>query len=205
MLEIPEWRGILFSLDEVEKEDDTAINEFFDWNEYLYSKISDGQDKKKNLDILANILTMHNWENKIEKRGVAFFLIISKWADYIKTTIVTNKNIEWKSIPGYTTIVKAVFSEMKSIAVSDYPESLIDATTALLVNGKLLYVMVEIIFKKTNIFYPNDVKRSLDITSRWFNVFQTEDKKFPANFDFNFFFKAIEMLIDHDHAISTPK
>lgn len=89
--------------------------------------------------------------------------------------------------------------------VNEYPESLVDATAALLVNERLLYVMVEIIFKKTNIYNPNDVKRTLDITNRWFSVFQTKDHSFPTNFDFNFFFKAIEMLIDHEHAISTPK
>ena len=203
-LEIPEWRGILFSLEENDKENENAVNEFFDWNEYLYSKIPDNTDKKKNLEILANILTMHHWENKIEKRGVAFFLIIAKWADYVKTTIVTGKNIEWKSIPGYLTMVRAVFSEMKALPVNEYPESLVEATTSLLVNGKLLYVMVEIIFKKTNIFNPNDVKRTLEITERWFRVFEDE-RKFPANLDFNFFFRAIEMLIDHEHAISTPK
>ena len=148
---------------------------------------------------------MHNWENKIEKRGVAFLLIVAKWADYVRTTIVTNKNVEWKSIPGYITIVRSVFSEMKSLSISEYPESLVEATSSLLVNGKLLYVMVEIIFKKTNIYNPNDVKRTFDITDKWFNVFSTGDQKFPANFDFNFFFRAIEMLLDHEHAISTPK
>ena len=53
--------------------------------------------RNKNLDILSNILTMHNWENKIEKRGVAFLLIVAKRAYYIRTTIVTNKNVEWKA------------------------------------------------------------------------------------------------------------
>ena len=110
-----------------------------------------------------------------------------------------------ESIPGYITIVRSVFSEMKLLSISKYPESLVEAASSLLVNVKPFYVMVEIIFKKTSIYNPNDVKRTFDITDKWFDVLSTGDQKFPANFDFNIFFRAIEMLLDHEHAISTPK
>lgn len=68
-----------------------------------------------------------------------------------------------------------------------------------------MYVLIDIIFKKTNIHIPAEVNCTMDIIQKWFHVISNDGKVFPANFDYNFFNKGIEMLIDYDHAITTPK
>jgi hypothetical protein len=45
-----------------------------------------------------------------------------------------NYQIFWQDIPGYRVVVKAVLQEMKLRNVAEYPDSLINATVALLQN-----------------------------------------------------------------------
>lgn len=50
---------------------------------------------------------------------------------------------------GYSAILKAFLLEMKELEIIEYPDTLIDATVALLHNPQLLSVFVTIVFKKT--------------------------------------------------------
>jgi hypothetical protein len=113
-------------LDEEEKRDKRElIGSFFNWEEDFYSFIPDNENKKKNMEILNRTLSHNDWHEKIEKRGVAFFLIISQWAKYVQKTVV-NKEIVWKDIPGYNTILRTVLAEMKERKLIEYPEALVD-------------------------------------------------------------------------------
>lgn len=127
---IPEWRSTNFNMNNDESNDkngeDKFTDNFFNWDKNFYSKIpNDGDLKEKNLEILKRIIKDDKWEEKISKRGVALFLIVTKWADYIKTTIVNNK-VEWWGIPGYRKILKVIVHQIKERKVTEYPDSLIE-------------------------------------------------------------------------------
>lgn len=205
--EIPEWRNSAHNVENDSEDDEnekSSIDRFFNWDEYFYSHIPESEQKKKNLQILSHLMSLNKWEEKIAKRGVAFFLIVKTWADFVKMTVVKD-NIMWFNIPGYSSILKIFFDQMKRRKISEYPDALVDASCSLLGNEKIMYVMIDIIFKKTNLFLPSEVSRTLEIIEKWFQVIGNDGKKFPANFDFNFFYKGIEMVLDHEHSISTPK
>lgn len=207
LVDVPEWRETHNRLDGdsyEENKEESSIDHFFNWNDYFYNWIPESEQKKKNLSILANIMALNRWEEKLAKRGVALFLIVAKWAKYVQTTIVNN-NVMWFNIPGYSSILKVIFHWMKQKPVVEYPDALVEATWALLGNEHIMYVFIDIIFKKTNLFVCKDVSRTMDIVDKWFDIIGNDGKKFPSNFDFNFFFKGIEMLLDYEHAITTPK
>lgn len=105
----------------------TFLDEFFNWQKYFYEKIPDSSQKKKNMEIISKIMAEKRWEEKLAKRGVAFFLIANRWAEYAKT-IVVNDKIDWFDIPGYSTVLKAVLAEFKERKISEYPDALVDAT-----------------------------------------------------------------------------
>ena len=136
----------------------TTIEHFFNWDDKFYKWIPESDLKSKNMKILSNILTMNKWEEKIAKRGVALFLIISKWAEYVKTTVV-NKIEVWTSIPGYNTIVRVILSEMKERPLAEYPDALVECTCSMLGNERILKDMIHIIFNKTNIHVPQQVSK----------------------------------------------
>mmetsp|Transcript_3420 Transcript_3420/g.2404 ORF Transcript_3420/g.2404 Transcript_3420/m.2404 type:complete len:84 (+) Transcript_3420:1600-1851(+) len=82
---------------------------------------------------------------RISKRGVAFFLIVKQWAEYVMRALVRNR-VNWLNVPGYKIILKSVLIEMKTREVAFYPEALKDATCSLLANEKILNVFVTIVF-----------------------------------------------------------
>lgn len=129
LMDIPEWRHTHHQIEDSFEENKVNhyIDHFFNWEEYFYQHIPNSEQKKKNLKILSNIMTMNKWEEKLAKKGVALFLIIAKWADYVRTTVV-NDNIMWFNIPGYPSILKVIFSQMKERPISEYPDALVEAT-----------------------------------------------------------------------------
>lgn len=55
----------------------------------------------------------------------------------------------WQDVPGYNIILRAFLLEMKALEIDQYPDSLIEASIALLGNTQLLSVFVTIVFLKT--------------------------------------------------------
>lgn len=96
-------------------------------------------------------------------------MIIKQWAIYVKNTLVSN-NVNWKDIPGYKTILKAILLEMKERDVALYPEALKETTSALLFNEKILNIFVTIILKKTHAFDSQAVNSALEIVASWFTT-----------------------------------
>ena len=75
----------------------------------------------------------------------------------------------------------------------------------MLANEKLLSVFVTIVFKKTNAFDTTSVVSALELIVKWFQCIENNNGVIPASFDFSFFFKGVDMLMDLDHAISGSK
>jgi hypothetical protein len=100
---------------------------------------------------LTRAMSSDKWKLRIQKRGVAFFLIVKQWVLYVKNTLVSG-NVSWNNVPGYQDILKAMLIELKEREVAFYPEALKETTCAMLFNEKLLNVFVTIVFKKTHAF-----------------------------------------------------
>ena len=207
--EIPEWRnteGMHFEEEEEEKDlefHNPSIQRMFDWKTYCYDMIPEDQQKAA-LELLSRTLSTDRWKTRIHKRGVAFFLIVKQWALYVKNTLVSN-NVNWKDVPGYTKIVKAILLEMKERDVQFYPEALKEATCALLANEKLVNVLTMIVFNKTPAYDNAAVNNCLDLIASWFQTIHANKSILPPQFDFHFFFKGIQILMDLDHGVSTAK
>lgn len=120
---------------------------------------------------------------RISKRGVAYFLIVKQWADYVKRALVRN-SVNWMNVPGYKRILKSILIEMKERDVAYYPEALKDATCALLANERLLNVFVTIVFQKTHAFDNQAVNSCLELVASWFTVIHKNKAIIPPQFDF---------------------
>lgn len=129
---------------------------------------------------------------------------MKQWAIYVKNTLVSN-NVNWKDVPGYTKIIKAIILEMKEREIQFYPEALKEATCALLANEKLVNVFVVIVFSKTQAFDNQAVNNCLDLVASWFTTIHQNKCILPPQFDYHFFFKGIKILMELDHGVSTAK
>ena len=45
----------------------------------------------------------------------------------------------------------------------------------------------------------------MDVTVKLLSTLNKKGSVFPSNFDFSFFYKGLDFLIDYQHSISTPK
>lgn len=131
-------------------------------------------------------------------------MIVKQWAIYVKNTLVSN-NVNWKDVPGYAKIIKAILLELKEREVQFYPEALKEATCALLANEKIVNCFVTIVFSKTQAHDNQAVNNCLELIASWFTTIFNNKAFLPPQFDYHFFFKGVNILMDLDHGVSTAK
>lgn len=102
-------------------------------------------------------------------------------------------------------MLKAILLEMKERDIEHYPEALKETTCAMLCNEKNLNVFVTIVFKKTPVFNAPAVSAALELVASWFTTLHKSKQLIPPQFDYMFFLKAIQILMDLDHGMSTAK
>ena len=131
------------------------------------------------MEILQKILATDKWKMRVQKRGVAYFLIVKQWGDYAKRALVIN-NVNWVDVPGYLKIVKSILLEMKERDIAYYPEALKEATCSLIANEKILNIFVTIVFKKTHAFDNQAVNSSLELVGAWFTRIHKNKSTIPT-------------------------
>jgi len=89
--------------------------------------------------------------------------------------------------------------------VAKYPEGLIACTTEMLCNPRLLSLFVKVIFKRTNVHHPPSVVVTCETIAKWFRRLKKNKSSVPSNFDYTFFYKGLEILLEANHAIVTSK
>jgi hypothetical protein len=88
---------------------------------------------------------------------------------------------------------------------ADYPDSLIEATTAIIENPQLLSVVTNIVFLKTNAFDSLSLCTTMSLLTRWFTHLERIGLAFPSNFDLSFFMSGIKIALEMEHSVSTPR
>ena len=171
LMEIDEWRNIDWSLDdEKHHTNDGGIFKLFDWDVQFFQHIPKTGPYQKDADdalrCLRRIEANKKWQIRVKKRGIAYFQIIKRWAELLKSTVKTY-SIMWQDIPGYRTIVKSVLQELKYRSVVEYPDTLIDASNALVENPQLLTVMINIVFLKTNAYESGALCQATALATKW--------------------------------------
>jgi hypothetical protein len=58
---------------------------------------------------------------------------------------------------------------------------------------------------KTHAQDSNAVEKTIDLVTAWFLKIHCSGRLIPSDFDFLFFFKGVNMLLDLDHSYSTAK
>ncbi|TNV86417.1 hypothetical protein FGO68_gene3402 [Halteria grandinella] len=184
----------------------TVISKLFDWEAEFFEHIpSSGEyakDFEDSINLMRKIKTNTEWYTRIQKRSIAYFQIIQRLLELLKS-IVKTFELNWQDIPGYKCIVKSVLQEMKRRKVSDYPESLIEVTKALVENPVLLTVMTKIIFLKTNVYDTVTLRQCMSLVTLWINHLETIGLPFPNNFDISFFSQGIHAALEIDTKLST--
>ncbi|KAL4468703.1 hypothetical protein ABPG74_005206 [Tetrahymena malaccensis] len=203
-IEITEWRGTEYQLDETKNNKLTKNNEFislFDWEQSFYRFLKTQERGEQHFNDLSAILNDTKWSYRMSKRGVAFFFFLTEWLQYVNKTVVVKDHVPWQDLPGYLTLLRAFLIELKSRDILQYPEALKLASQSILNNERLLNILITLIYNKTNVYDSNKTVQTFDLINSWMQFLIQNNKNIPTVFDFSFFLKGIRTVLDQDHSI----
>lgn len=104
---------------------------------------------KVNEKLLKEHLSDESWQNRIGKRGIAFYFFLENWAKLVNKTVVVKDHVPWQDLPGYPILLRSFLIKMKTEDIRKWPQAMINASVALLNNHKLLNPFVSILYNKT--------------------------------------------------------
>lgn len=122
----------------------------FDWENEFYKCIEHHPEYQDNLNTLMDGLTKLDWKRKFSKRGVGFFYFVKQLTEYIQKALIVKEGIPYYEIPGYEVMTKTFIFELHNKPLSLYTDAMMDASSAILNNTKLLPTFITIILKKTS-------------------------------------------------------
>lgn len=125
------------------------VESIFNWENEFFRYFKDLPEYKENLIVLKEALALENWRKRFTKRASGFFFFIQQLSSYIQKSLITKDGIPYSDIPGYSKIVKTFLIELKEKDIKGYPDSMVDASVALLDNTRLLNPFCGIILQKT--------------------------------------------------------
>jgi hypothetical protein len=89
------------------------------------------------------------WKNRLAKRGLAFYNMVSKLAKYIEYKIVKSMDIKWNNIPGFDIIFEAIHKELLNREVTTYSSQLIEVMTLFVNDSDVINNFTRSILHKT--------------------------------------------------------
>lgn len=153
----------LLKINEEERTDD-----YFDWNKLCFNFI-DQREAEANRKIIESIIEEKKanlkWAERIRRRGQSFFMIIQAWVRHVRRVLFNEKGITWADIPGYKVILTALFEEMKTRYINQYPDALVEAVTSFLSNSKVFNIAIRISFSKTSLYDTAAVRKTMQMTA----------------------------------------
>eukprot|EP00388_Colpodella_angusta_P015779 GDKJ01039081.1.p1 GENE.GDKJ01039081.1~~GDKJ01039081.1.p1 ORF type:complete len:1563 (+),score=478.59 GDKJ01039081.1:231-4691(+) len=203
-LNIPEWRGTEFPLDEMSlmkmrawsRQSELRIT--LDWTA-LYQAVFGYYGPHCILEHAIYPLMQPRsdlWKERLFKRSTAFFSFLDNWCKHVyQAASRRGEGLRWQGVPGYPHLLKALLIEMKSRDVTKYPDSLLNCSGALLANERLLSVFVKVIFLRTSAFNSSAVFASLNYLDYWTQVISLRGVSLPSSFDMTFLVRGIETLL----------
>jgi hypothetical protein len=204
--EIEEWRGTEYLLTETEIESagekESSLRLMFDWEDRFYKVLEGEEDFSKTEAKLMELMRTNDWEERMEKRGGAFFAFVRYWVTYVEAIAVNSKHISWRYFPGYNRILLAFMAEMKLRPVSRYSEAMKRAAANLLSNEKLLNPFVLILFRKTNGQDQLAVVRAFELLSIFLGSIKRRGRSMPGTFDFKLLLKGIRDVLEGEAAFA---
>lgn len=190
---------------DVESEDnisiETHILPMFDWTNLFYQFLPTNSDEDKEL---KSALLDPSWKKRVSKRGIAYFRLISEWANHVKI-LFNEKHIPWQEIPGYGVIIRSFIMEMKGRKLQEYPNTMTQCSLFLLNNPNLLSLFVRLIFAKTNVYDVEKVSVCLELLSSWFTYIYEEDQALPLSFEESYFMQGIRIALGSDIGFNVAK
>lgn len=137
-----------------------------------------------------------NWLGRLSDSQDLLFNFMTVWMKYTGRIVKEIGNMEWNEVLGYDIIVAYVLHKLQTVDMAGYSTSFKRVIESLLVNRGLLNTMMKTIFGKCSPYDIKLVDKTLEMFVWWINLLVYNGKNpFDSDFDFDFFQKAIAMML----------
>ncbi|KAL8270297.1 hypothetical protein Esti_005791 [Eimeria stiedai] len=211
---IEEWRGTEFLLDPASLQAaetwaaSSPLRILLQW-EVFHTILTDyfgAAALQEDIDALQGKITFEtDWRQELGLEGSSFFSFVEQWVRSVLHSAPPKTNVDWRELPGYSTLLKRLLLELKARNVCKFPDSLVSCTGALLANEKLLSVFVKIVFLRTHAHNSPQVFSALTCIDFWAQLLASHGRQLPPNFDFAFLRKGLQLIIDSDLYLNVCK
>lgn len=123
----------------------------------------------------------------------------------VKKRILLKRHLVWYDIPGYSTFVEVLISEMQSRSLPNFRENIVGASRSAVENTAIIIFFIPILFRKTNLHNNVHVYKTFDILHIWFSVLKRQNAHLPSTFDSAFFFGGILKVFEVEDSVSIEK
>ena len=89
------------------------------------------------------------WQDRLSKRGLAFYSMVSKLEKYVGYKVVKNMDIKWANIPGFDIILDAIAKELQIKEITTYSPQLIEVMALFINDSDIINNFARIIVHKT--------------------------------------------------------
>ncbi|KAL8453594.1 hypothetical protein Emag_001751 [Eimeria magna] len=211
---IEEWRGTEFLLDPASLQAaetwaaSSPLRILLQW-EVFHTILTDyfgAATLQEDIDALQGKITFEtDWRQELGLQGSSIFSFVEQWVRSVLHSAPPKTNVDWRELPGYSTLLKRLLLELKARNVCKFPDSLVSCTGALLANEKLLSVFVKIVFLRTHAHNSPQVFSALTYIDFWSQLLASHGRQLPPNFDFAFLRKGLQLIIDSDLYLNVCK
>ncbi|KAL4460366.1 hypothetical protein ABPG74_000117 [Tetrahymena malaccensis] len=177
----------------------------FEWEQDFYRYLQNQSRHIEHKEQLKKTLERQNWQKRFQKKGLAFFLFVGEWCQYIQKLPNNYSTLTWSFVPGFVDILRAFLYEIQKRDTKSYPEALKTTSFSLLQHDEIINIYLRIIYAKTNIYDSTNVFNAFEMIDQWFKKMIEMQKRLPVNFDYAFFFRGIKLVLEGDHAVSISK
>lgn len=122
-----------------------------DWQNLFFDKLNNIKDFNlpEKITELDQILMTSAWQERISKRGLGFFYILSKLEKYISKKIVATNSIKWTQIPGFNIMIESIIHELKTKNINSYPEPLTNILLIFINDYEIMNRFLKTILQRT--------------------------------------------------------
>jgi hypothetical protein len=181
-----------------------------DWQFLFYEKIEKSpnlnlSDKLQELDEIIH--KKYTWQERISKRGLGFFYVVSHIANYVFKKLGKDTNINWLEMPGFKIIINSIIYELSIKEVHAYPKPLTDILVIFINDYGIMNKFYKIIVGRTNVYDSQSVFRAIKILDSFFEEYERKKDicDFSYKFDYNLIKKAANAIFAVDHSVCVSK
>ncbi|ELR23694.1 uncharacterized protein ACA1_073380 [Acanthamoeba castellanii str. Neff] len=155
----------------------------------------------------ASKLTHHtSWLKRFNNESIHYVGLLVDIVDQA-AYLTAGESVQWEMVPGYAQLVHAFLFQLKhKMGINEWKtRAATQCVSSLMQNPRLFNIFIKVLYSKTNINDASLTETSLEILSEWFLRVRETYTYLPRDFDYDYFFQGLVIMLDCEHHVTLIK